>query len=213
MYDVKKEFLVQGLQSINHSLNKIAKKKFPDQNHANTYVEGVMKRITLATNPEAAAKDADLVIEAIVENLRIKRELFKTLDGIAPSHTIFASNTSSLTISDISSSTNRLDKFGGLHFFNPVPMMKLVEIIHTDQTSQDTIDKLTNFSKSLGKVSVLCKDTPGYIVNRLLVPYLFEGIKMAEAGVASIKDIDTAMVFKRRETNVETRGWLSNGSF
>jgi 3-hydroxyacyl-CoA dehydrogenase len=106
-------------------------------------------------------KSTDLVVEAIVENLEVKRKLFASLDANAPSHTIFASNTSSLPIESIATSTKRLDRFGGLHFFNPVPQMKLVEVIRIPQTSEATFNSLLDLSKSMGKVPVKCKDTPG----------------------------------------------------
>ncbi|MEQ2243206.1 hypothetical protein ILYODFUR_004721, partial [Ilyodon furcidens] len=108
-------------------------------------------------------------------------------------HSIFASNTSSLPITDIASSTSRQDRFGGLHFFNPVSMMKLVEVIATSATSQETFDSLLSFSKALGKTPVSCKDTPGFIVNRLLVPYMIEALRLHERGHGSKEDIDIAM--------------------
>jgi 3-hydroxyacyl-CoA dehydrogenase len=111
----------------------------------------------------SAARSADLIIEAIVENIDTKRALFKALDAAAPKHTIFASNTSSLPISSIAVSTERQDRFGGLHFFNPVPQMKLVEVIRTPQTSQATFDALLDVTNRLGKVPVKCKDTPGFV--------------------------------------------------
>ena len=157
------------------------------------YLESTLKNITLSTSSESACSDTDLVVEAIVENLDKKRQLFASLDKVAKPHTIFASNTSSLPIADIAASTKRLDRFGGLHFFNPVPMMKLLEVIRTPQTSDDTFNSLLAFGKSVGKVTVNCKDTPGFIVNRLLVPYLLESIRLVERGDASPRDVDTAM--------------------
>jgi len=125
--------------------------------------------------------------------LEAKHKLFALLDKVAPQHTIFTSNTSSLLIKEIASVTNRRDRFGGLHFFNPVEVMKLLEVITTDETSTATYDKINSFGRSIGKTCVTCKDSPGFIVNRLLIPYSTEAIKMLEEGVASAKDIDLAM--------------------
>lgn len=132
-------------------------------------------------------------IEAIVENLDAKQKLFAQLDSVAKQGTIFASNTSSLPIASIASATKRLDRFAGLHFFNPVPQMKLVEIIRTEDTSAEVTTALFDFAKRLGKVPVDCKDTPGFIVNRLLVPYMMEALRMVERGDATKEDVDTAM--------------------
>jgi len=125
--------------------------------------------------------------------MKVKHELFSKLDKIAPREAIFTSNTSSLPITEIAQAVTRKDKFGGLHFFNPVPVMKLLEVIRTEATTDSTFQTLLDYGKSIGKVTVNCKDTPGFIVNRLLVPYLFEAVRMYERGDASVKDIDTAM--------------------
>lgn len=140
-----------------------------------------------------AVENADLVIEAIVENLETKRNLFKSVDEAAEAKTIFASNTSSLSIQEIASSTKRLDRFGGLHFFSPVPLMRLLEVVRTPETSQETFEALMSFGKAIGKTCISCKDTPGFVVNRLLVPYINEAVKMYERGDADFKDIDIAM--------------------
>jgi 3-hydroxyacyl-CoA dehydrogenase len=153
-----------------------------------------MSRIIYTTDLENSVKDnCDLLIEAIVENMKIKQDMFTKLDKVAPSSTIFASNTSSLPITEMASVTQRKDKFGGLHFFNPVPVMKLVEVIRIADTSEQTFDTLLSFGKAVQKVPVSCKDTPGFIVNRLLVPYMAEAIRLLERGDASARDIDTAM--------------------
>lgn len=112
---------------------------------------------------------------------------------MAPSHTIFASNTSSLSITEIASVTNRKAQFGGLHFFNPVPVMKLLEVIRTDDTSDQTFNAMRSFGERVGKTCITCKDTPGFVVNRLLVPYMGEAMRLLERGDASARDIDTAM--------------------
>uniref|UniRef100_A0A674ICZ2 3-hydroxyacyl-CoA dehydrogenase n=1 Tax=Terrapene triunguis TaxID=2587831 RepID=A0A674ICZ2_9SAUR len=157
------------------------------------FIEKTLKNLTVSTDPVAVVHSTDLVIEAIVENLQVKNDLFKRLDKFAPENTIFASNTSSLQITDIANSTTRQDRFGGLHFFNPVPMMKLVEVIKTPMTNQKTFESLMEFTKALGKNPISCKDTPGFVVNRLLVPYLMEAVRLYERGDASKEDIDVAM--------------------
>jgi len=138
-------------------------------------------------------KDCDLVIEAVVENMAVKQELFAKLDGLLAPHAIICSNTSSLCVIEMASATKRMQRVAGLHFFNPVPLMKLVEIVKTIVTSQETIDTLYAFAKKVGKTAVLAQDTPGFIVNRLLVPYLIYAIRMFEAGLASREDIDEGM--------------------
>jgi len=193
LWDMNEELLQKGKNRIEKSLSRVAQRKFKDDpNAAQAFQQETMDRITFSTDQEGSVKDADLVVEAIVENLEIKQELFAKLDKVAPDHAIFASNTSSLSIGDICNGV-RPDRFGGVHFFNPVPMMKLVEIIRTDQTSDDTFDKLTAFGKGVGKTTVKCKDTAGFIVNRLLVPYMLESVRMVERGDASARDVDTGM--------------------
>lgn len=194
LVDTSEEILKKSIKGIETSLNRVAKKKFAEKpEDGEAFVQKVVKNIAIATDAASVVKGTDLVVEAIVENLKIKQNIFGSLDKVAPEHTIFASNTSSLPIADIASSTARLDRFGGLHFFNPVPMMKLVEVIKTPSTSQQTFDTLLDFSKALGKHPVSCKDTPGFIVNRLLVPYMMEAIRLHERGHGSKEDIDVAM--------------------
>lgn len=135
----------------------------------------------------------DIVIEAIVEDLQVKNELFGELDGLCGENTIFASNTSSLTVTDMAAATSRADRFVGLHFFNPVPVMKLVEVVRTIATSQETFDRAFAFAKALGKVPIAAKDNSGFVVNLLLVPYMLDAIRQLERGVATIEDIDTGM--------------------
>jgi 3-hydroxybutyryl-CoA dehydrogenase len=137
-------------------------------------------------------KDCDIVIEAVPEDLDLKNGLWKELDGLCPAHTVFASNTSSLTIAAMAA-TARPDRFVGLHFFNPVPLMQLVEVVRTVTTSPQTFDRAFAFAKSLGKEAVAAKDNSGFIVNLLLVPYLLDAIRALEHGVASVLDIDKAM--------------------
>lgn len=192
--EVSQQLAEQSKKSVMKSAERVARKKFAkDETLREKYVQDTMARINTSFNYEESVKNADLVIEAIVENMEAKHKLFALIDKVAPQHTIFASNTSSLLIKEIASVTNRLDRFGGLHFFNPVPVMKLLEVIYTDETSSATNDTLKMFGQSIGKTCVVCKDSAGFIVNRLLIPYSSEAIKMLEEGVASAQDIDVAM--------------------
>ena len=152
----------------------------------------VLERITFTTSLDAFA-DRDLVIEAIIESLAAKNELFGYLDGVCPEETIFASNTSSLTVTDMAAATSRPDRFVGLHFFNPVPVMKLVEVVRTIVTSQETFDAARAFAERVGKVPIAARDNSGFVVNLLLVPYMLDAIRQLERGVATIEDIDKAM--------------------
>jgi 3-hydroxybutyryl-CoA dehydrogenase len=137
--------------------------------------------------------DADLIIEAVTEDLEIKNEMFRKLDGICPPDTIFASNTSSLTIAEMAAATNRPDRFVGLHFFNPVPVMKLVEVVRSIATSRESFQRAMEFARSIDKQPVEARDSSGFIVNRLLVPYMLDAIRGLEQGLASIEDIDRSM--------------------
>ncbi|KAM0751862.1 hypothetical protein T439DRAFT_355747 [Meredithblackwellia eburnea MCA 4105] len=196
MTDVSDKALDNGRSIITKSLTRIARKLHPDSTSSQEeLVSSTFSNITTTTSPEEAVKNTDLVIEAIVENLKVKQELFGKLDKLAGKETIFASNTSSLSIGKIAEgvSEERKTRFAGFHAFNPVPQMKLVEIIATDKTSAETTEALLELSKVMKKVPVNCKDTPGFIVNRLLVPYLLEAIRMIERGDATAADIDTAM--------------------
>jgi 3-hydroxybutyryl-CoA dehydrogenase len=145
------------------------------------------------TTAVADLAPCDLIIEAIVESLEAKNELFRALDDLCGERTIFASNTSSLTVTDMAAATSRADRFVGLHFFNPVPVMKLVEVVRTIATSDETFGRAFAFSRALGKVPIAAKDNSGFVVNLLLVPYMLDTIRQLERGVASIADIDTAM--------------------
>lgn len=194
LVDVSNEILKKSENNMKKSLERVARKKFSDDAQAGQkFITETLQRLKTNTDPKEAVKTADLVIEAIVENLEIKQKLFGDLDKIAPPSTIFASNTSSLPIGKIAETSQRKDRFGGLHFFNPVPVMKLLEVIRIPETSDETFNKLMEFGKVMGKTTVTCKDTPGFIVNRLLIPYTLEAIRMLERGDATAKDIDTAM--------------------
>jgi 3-hydroxybutyryl-CoA dehydrogenase len=154
--------------------------------------DAARSRLTATTRVNDLA-GCDLVIEAVVENLEAKKELFAELDRICGDSAIFCSNTSSLTITELAAATRRPDRFAGLHFFNPVPVMKLVEVVRTIATSEETVETLLDFARSLGKEPVLAKDNSGFIVNRLLVPYLLDAVRALEEGVGSREDIDRGM--------------------
>jgi 3-hydroxybutyryl-CoA dehydrogenase len=149
-------------------------------------------RLSETTRLEDLA-DCDIVIEAIVENLETKNETFAALDSACKAETIFCSNTSSLTITEMSAATTRPDRFAGLHFFNPVPVMKLVEVVRTIATSRETEDTVFEFAKSLGKEPIRANDNSGFVVNRLLVPYLLDAVRAIEDGVGTKEDIDRGM--------------------
>jgi 3-hydroxybutyryl-CoA dehydrogenase len=154
--------------------------------------DDILGRISLTTSLEELS-DADIIIEAVTEDLTLKNEMFRTLDGVCGDHTIFASNTSSLTIADMAAATNRPHRFVGLHFFNPVPVMKLVEVVRTIAVEPQAYAAALDFARSLGKQPVEAKDTSGFIVNRLLVPYMLDAIRCLEQGLASTEDIDRSM--------------------
>ncbi|KAL1123538.1 hypothetical protein AAG570_002615 [Ranatra chinensis] len=194
LVDLNDVVLKKADGSIQKNLQRVAKKMFKDDKSATEqFIGKAMQNVKFTTDPLEPVKHTDLVVEAIVENLNLKHKLFTSLDKVAPEHTIFASNTSSLSIGDIASVTKRKDKFAGLHFFNPVPVMKLLEVIRTKETSDETYNKLMNWGAAVGKTAITCKDTPGFVVNRLLVPLMAEALRMMERGDASAKDIDIAM--------------------
>ncbi len=186
--DVSKEFLDRGRAVIEKSLAKFVEKgKLQAADR-----DATLKRLTFTTTV-ADLKQSDLVIEAITEDLALKNALFKELDALCGPGTIFASNTSSLTIAEMAGATKRADRFVGLHFFNPVPLMALVEVVRTVTTSAETFKRAFAFAASLGKEPIAAKDNSGFIVNLLLVPYLLDAIRAVERGVGSVPDIDKAM--------------------
>jgi len=155
-------------------------------------VEGASDRLSPAGALEDLA-DCDLVIEAAIENIDAKHEVFKALDAVCAPGAIFASNTSSLSITEMAAKTKRPARFVGLHFFNPVPLMQLVEVVKTPMTDDAVLAEVDAFAKKLPKVVVTAQDTPGFVVNRLLVPFLLDAIRVLESGVASREDIDNGM--------------------
>ncbi len=180
--------LQRGLASIAKSLDKFVEKgKLPQGER-----DAIVGRIK-GTTKIADLKDCDLVIEAIVENPEAKKSLFKQLDELLAPHAIICTNTSSFCVIELAATTKRPNRVAGLHFFNPVPIMKLVEVVRTIATTQDTIDELYAFAKKLGKEPILAQDTPGFVVNRLLIPYLLYAIRCYEGGLASKEDIDKGM--------------------
>src|ERR1700737_3084071 len=186
--EVSGEIVEKGLKNIDKNLTRLVEKGALDESKRGE-IRGRLK----GTTAREDLRDCDVVIEAIIEQLPAKRELFSALDGLCPGATIFASNTSSLTITEIATATKRLERFVGLHFFNPVPVMKLVEVVRTIATDPAVYEGMVAFGAKLGKTPVRAQDSGGFIVNRLLVPYLLDAIRALEEGVGSVVDIDTSM--------------------
>ncbi|HVT04676.1 MAG TPA: 3-hydroxybutyryl-CoA dehydrogenase [Thermoanaerobaculia bacterium] len=186
--EVEQSLIDKGFAGVHKSLAKIVEKGRMTAEDR----DASLGRLKGTTNVEDLA-DCDIVIEAIIENVQVKRETYAELDRIVKKDAIFASNTSSLTITELSMATSRPKQFVGLHFFNPVPMMKLVEVVRTILTSDESFNRAFEFARSLGKEPVACRDNSGFIVNRLLVPYILDAIRAFEEGCGSIEDIDKAM--------------------
>jgi len=186
--EVGQPLLEKGFGRVEASLARIVKAGRMTEDDAKA-TRGRMRGTTAVEDLKAC----DLVVEAVIEELEPKKVVFSTLDALCPPTTIFASNTSSLTIVEMAAATKRPDRFAGLHFFNPAPVMPLVEIVQALTTSDETIATLRQFVTSLGKTGVVCKDSPGFIVNRLMVPYLLGAIRALEQGVATVEEIDTAV--------------------
>jgi len=186
--EIDDEALQKGMASIEKSLDKAVEREKMSADDRDATLERLEGTVDLEPLAEC-----DLVIEAIVEDLGAKRDLYGTLDDLCPPETIFASNTSSLTITEMAQATDRADRFLGLHFFNPVPVMKLVEVVRSGSTSDEAFEAAESFARSLGKVPIECRDTSGFIVNRLLVPYMLDAIRAYQNGVGSIEDIDAGM--------------------
>ena len=186
--EVADDFLKKGLASIEKSLGKFVEKgTITGDKRTETLgnLKGTTKFEDLA--------DCDIVVEAITENLQVKRETYSAIDKIVKPGAIFASNTSSLVITEMMTATKRVDRFIGMHFFNPVPVMKLVEVVGTITTSKDVLDEAMKFGSSLGKIPIRTSDRSGFIVNRLLVPYLLDAVRALEEGVGNVEDIDKGM--------------------
>jgi len=186
--EINEQLLNKGLAAIDKFLStSVQKERITQQDKDST-----MARIKGTTDMKDFA-DCDLVVEAVVENIDLKKKIFAELDKICPKHAILATNTSCLSVIDIAAATNRVDKVLGLHFMNPVPLMKLLEVVRTIAISDETLEIGKKFSESVGKTIVVAKDTPGFIANYLEMPYLLNAIKMMDAGVATKEDIDTTM--------------------
>ena len=185
--EVEQKFLDKGFAGIEKSLAKFAEK-----GTLKDTPQAVRARLKGTTNMQDLA-DCDIVIEAVIENVGEKKKMYTALDGVVKKDAIFASNTSSISITELMTATKRPERFIGLHFFNPVPIMKLVEVVRTIATDNSVFDAAYDFCKKLGKVSVRTSDKTGFIVNRLLVPYLLDAVRAYEEGVASIEDIDNAV--------------------
>jgi 3-hydroxybutyryl-CoA dehydrogenase len=191
MRDIKDEFVNRGINAIETFLLKSVEKGKID----NVQKNEIKGRIS-GTTDLSFMKDVDYVIEAVIEDLDLKKDVFKKLDQICGSEVVLASNTSSMSITEIASATKRPEKVCGMHFFNPVPLMKLVEVIRGHLTSDDTAGMAINLSKKMNKIPVeVKKDTPGFIVNRIMLPHFLEAIKMVEEGIATVEDIDTAVKY------------------
>src|SRR5437762_13024767 len=186
--DVSQQVWDKARAGIEKSLGKFVEKgKLPAPDR-----DAALKRLRFTTTT-AELKGCDIVLEAVTEDLDLKNALWKELDGLCPPATIFASNTSSLTIAEMAAATKRPDRFVGLHFFNPIPLMPLVEVVRTVTTSEETFKRAFGFAASLGKEPIAAKDNSGFIGNLLLVPYLLDAIRAVERGVGSVPDIDKAM--------------------
>src|SRR5215469_14011153 len=190
--EVEQKFLDKGFAGIEKSLAKFAERPPEKGGITEPQKKEALGRLKGTTRREDLA-DCDIVIEAIIENVPQKKEAYQALDEIVKKSAIFASNTSSISITELMSATARPERFLGLHFFNPVPLMKLVEVVRTIATANEVYQAAYEFSKKLGKVPVRTSDKTGFIVNRLLVPYLLDAIRAYEEGVGSIEDIDNAM--------------------
>ncbi len=190
MRDVSDKIVEKAAEKIAKNFQKLVEKgKMKEEDK-----EKALKRLTVTTELEAA-KDADLVIEAITEDVAVKKEVFASLDNLCKPEAILASNTSSISITEIASATKRPEKVIGMHFFNPVPVMKLLEITRGYLTAEDTLETALETGKTMGKVTIVAKDKPGFVVNRILDPMLNEAIYLLDEGVATVEDIDNGMVY------------------
>ena len=186
--EVTEELVEKGIDKIRGSLAKAVEKGKLEASVRDEALGRLSGTVDLS-----ALADCDVVVEAIIENLDEKRKTFTALDEAVKPEAIFASNTSSLTVTQMAMFTKRPDRFVGLHFFNPVPVMKLVEVVRTILTSDESFDRAFEFARSLGKEPIACRDNSGFVVNRLLVPYLLDAIRALEEGVGSVEDIDKGM--------------------
>ncbi len=189
MRDIEDKFLENGMNTIKQSLGRMVKKEKITQADA----DAVVARIKCTTDLIEAVKDADVVIEAVPEVMTLKVETYKTMDQECPNHVIFASNTSGMSITELAAATKRADRFIGMHFFNPVPMMQLVEVVRGYSTSEDTIKVIRDLATKMGKESIIVNDTPGFATSRLIGILQNEAIHAFAEGIASAEDIDKGM--------------------
>ncbi|MBN2034479.1 MAG: 3-hydroxyacyl-CoA dehydrogenase family protein [Deltaproteobacteria bacterium] len=180
--------LEKGLERVNASFERLLKKQSMTEEVKNA----TLKRLQGTVSPDPL-RDCDLIIEAVFENLQVKIDLFKALDDVCGNETVFASNTSSLCITQMAASTSRKERFLGMHFFQPAPLMPLVEVIKTISLAPEVLESAMNFVNSLGKVPVIARDQAGFIVNLLLTPFMLDAMRAASTGVASVEDIDKGM--------------------
>jgi len=186
--DIAQESIDRGLAGISKGLSRLVAKEKIDQAKA----DSILANIQGSTDNSMVA-DATLIVEAAVENMNVKKAIFEELDGICAKDTIFATNTSSLSITEVAAATSRPDRFLGMHFFNPAPVMKLVELIKGIATSDESFEKVKSITEQLDKTAVEVSEAPGFVVNRILIPMVNEGIGIFAEGVASAEDIDSAM--------------------
>jgi 3-hydroxybutyryl-CoA dehydrogenase len=190
MRDIEDRFVQGGLQTIQKNQERAVNKGKMTRERA----DEVLSRIKGVVNLADAVKGADLIIEAIIENMELKKQIYRELDRLCPRETILASNTSGLSITEIASATQRPEKVIGMHFFNPVPVMKLVEIIKGQSTSEETFGVIRELAEKMGKTPIAVNEAPGFAVNRILVPMINEAIFVLQEGVASAEDIDRGMM-------------------
>ena len=189
MRDIKDDFVERGMKNIDRFLSRSVEKGKMEAGEK----DAVLGRIK-GTTDMGAFKDADFIIEVVLEDIELKKSVFGELDEICRPDVILASNTSSMSLTEIATATKRQDKVCGMHFFNPVPLMKLVEVIRGYGTSDETVAVTTELAKKMGKITVeVKKDSPGFIVNRIMIPHMLEAIKIVEEGIASVEDVDIAV--------------------
>jgi 3-hydroxybutyryl-CoA dehydrogenase len=187
--DIKDEFVERGIRNIDKFLSRSVEKGKMETSEK----DAILGRIT-GTTDMSQLKDADFIVEAVIEDLDLKKTVFKELDELCRPEVILATNTSSMSLTEIASATNRPDKVCGMHFFNPAPLMKLVEVIRGFSTSDEAVATTIDLAKKMGKITVeVKKDSPGFIVNRIMIPHMLEAIKIVEEGIASMEDVDTAV--------------------
>jgi len=188
--DIKREFVEKGLAMIEKNLGRLLQK----EKISGGEYECILSGITITTD-KTHAKGCDLIVEAVIENIEVKKQLFAELDEIVDAQAILASNTSSLSITEIAAATKNPQRVIGMHFFNPAPIMKLIEIVRGLATGEEMVQRIAEISKKLGKEDVMVNEAPGFVVNRILIPMINEAMGILAEGIASAEDIDKAMIF------------------